>query len=177
MKSPKTTTYCSNFNLLYGLIILGVSIFISNNTFSQGAYVSKQWHIENTGQEVGYLSGHDINVVPCWNNITEGDPNVVVVVIDRELDRFFFDSHPDLAGKLVNTDDFTYCDQRFPFSPSDPLPVNNPCWIPGLPIEDWGEELGLYGSVAHAINIAGIIAADGNVKGVAPNVKIMHLKT
>ncbi|MFH1320615.1 MAG: S8 family serine peptidase [Bacteroidota bacterium] len=177
MKPTKTTNNCSNFNLISGLIILGVSIFISSNTFSQGAYVSKQWHIENTGQEAGYLSGHDINVVPCWNNITEGDPNAVVVVIDRDLDRTFFDDHPDLAGKLVNTDDFTYCNNIFPFSPGDPIPVNNPCWIPGMGIGDWEEYLGPYGGLAHAINIAGIIAANGNVKGVAPNVKIMHLKT
>ncbi|HEX2473132.1 MAG TPA: S8 family serine peptidase [Lacipirellulaceae bacterium] len=65
-----------------------------------------QWHLLNTGQEVGNpdfqhlfgVAGEDINVVPVWNMGYTGE-GVIVAVIDSGVQM----NHPDLIGNLHPT--------------------------------------------------------------------------
>ena len=64
---------------------------------------ASQWHLLNTGQEVGSsdfpplygVAGEDINVVPVWNLGYTGE-GVVVAVIDSGVQI----THPDLVGNI-----------------------------------------------------------------------------
>jgi subtilisin family serine protease len=59
---------------------------------------SQQWHYENTGQSGG-TAGADIDLKSAWD-IQQGDPDVVVAIIDGGLDI----AHEDLADNIwVNT--------------------------------------------------------------------------
>ena len=51
--------------------------------------------MNNTGQSGGTI-GIDINVEPAWN-ITNGDPNIKVAVIDNGVDL----DHVDLAENIL----------------------------------------------------------------------------
>ncbi len=55
---------------------------------------SYQWGLYDTS-----YPKYDINVVPVWNYYTDGDPGVVVAVIDYGIDT----THPDLAGNCSGT--------------------------------------------------------------------------
>ncbi len=65
-----------------------------------------QWHLLNTGQEVGNpdfqhlfgVAGEDINVVPAWNMGYTGE-GILVAVIDSGVQM----NHPDLIGNLHPT--------------------------------------------------------------------------
>lgn len=62
-----------------------------------------QWHLRNTGQEVGPWGrgtpGVDISATHAWN-VTTGSDEVIIAVMDTEVDF----NHPDLAGNIfVNT--------------------------------------------------------------------------
>ena len=120
-------------------------------------YYTNQWHLEN------------INAPQAWT-ITQGDPNIVVAVIDTSFDI----NHPDLKDNIWT----------------------NPNEIPGNGIDD--DENGFVDDVhgwnfvndnndvlnnsneAHGTACAGLIAAKGNnnigVAGVAWNCKIMPIR-
>ena len=65
-----------------------------------------QWHLLNTGQEVGNpdfqrlfgVAGEDINVVPVWNMGYTGE-GILVAVMDDGVQM----NHPDLIGNLHPT--------------------------------------------------------------------------
>ncbi|MDP9353124.1 MAG: S8 family serine peptidase [Chloroflexota bacterium] len=141
----------------------------------------EQWGHHNTGQVVKGLSGTpDVDVnAPEGAAETQGDPNLVVAVIDDGVDF----SHPDLAGrqwvnpgesgqdpngqdKATNNQDddgngYTDDVHGWDFCHNDNT-VHDP-------IE----------ADAHGTHVAGIIAAGINgqgIAGVAPGVKIMALK-
>ena len=63
--------------------------------FPNDEYFPNQWHLHNAGQSGGTPDA-DINAPEAWE-ITTGDPNVVVAVIDDGVDSH----HPDLAPNLV----------------------------------------------------------------------------
>jgi len=117
--------------------------------FPNDEYFPMQWHLHNTGQSGG-TPGADINAPAAWE-ITTGDPNIVVAVIDTGVDS----NHPDLKNNLVPGYDFWENDN----SPDTATSI----WID-----------------AHGTVIAGLIAAEGNnnlgVVGVAYDSKIMPIR-
>ncbi|HET7480188.1 MAG TPA: S8 family serine peptidase [Rubrobacteraceae bacterium] len=132
---------------------------------------SELWGLHNTGQVINGSTGVsnvDINGLEAAA-VTQGDPNLVVAVIDDGVDF----SHPDLAGRQWN-------------SPGE---------IPGNGVDDdangkvddvngWDvchQDATVHdpGDDSHGTHVAGTIAASVNnqgITGVAPNVKIMALK-
>ncbi|HCO95570.1 MAG TPA: hypothetical protein DIU00_16745, partial [Phycisphaerales bacterium] len=117
-------------------------------------YFSELWHLHNTGQISLYgaegTPNIDINAPEAWE-ITTGDPNIVVAVIDNGVDS----KHPDLINNLVPGYDFRDDDDL-----SDPS------------AEYFGNN--------HGTACAGLIAAQGNngigVAGVTWNCSIMPIR-
>ena len=112
-------------------------------------YFPMQWHLHNSGQSGG-ITDADINAPEAWE-ITTGDPNIIVAVIDTGVDT----NHPDLINNLVPGYDFYDDDDK-----ADPA-------------------LGDYGN-AHGTCCAGLVAAQGGngigVTDVAWNCKIMPIR-
>ena len=57
-----------------------------------------QWNLVNTGQTVGGVAGTpgaDVGVASAWD-VTSGDPNLVIAVLDSGID-----PHPQLAGRIL----------------------------------------------------------------------------
>jgi subtilisin family serine protease len=113
-------------------------------------YLEDSWHLRNTGQEEGYTPGNAINAFEAWN-LTYGSSDVVLVIVDTgiELD------HPDLEENILDRDGEDW-DFEDPYSE--------------IPSDDIG----------HGTSVSGIAAAVMNevgVRGVAPGVMIMPLKT
>jgi subtilisin family serine protease len=112
-------------------------------------YFPRQWHLHNTGQSGGTPNA-DINAPEAWE-ITTGDPNIVVAVLDSGVDS----NHPDLVNNLVTGYDFYDNDDRP--DPTTDHPMN-----------------------VHGTACAGLIAAQGNneigVTGVTWNCKIMPIR-
>jgi len=123
---------------------------ITSGVIPNDEYFPKQWHLHNTGQSGG-TPGADIRAPEAWE-ITTGDPNIVVAVLDCGVDT----SHPDLINNLVAGYDFIEND---PYP--DPAPV-------------------LAAINAHGTMCAGLIAAQGNnsigVTGVTWNCKVMPIR-
>ncbi|MCM3134249.1 S8 family serine peptidase [Paenibacillus polysaccharolyticus] len=131
-----------------------------------------EWGLKNSGQTVGFsqgIAGVDIKAVSAWS-VTQGDPSVVVGVLDSGIDT----SHPDLAEQIYT----------------------NPKEIAGNGVDDDGNgyvddvqgwdfshgDNSVYDSATedkHGTHVAGIIAAKADnvgIIGVAPRVKILPLK-
>ena len=112
-------------------------------------YFPNQWHLHNTGQ-TGGTPGADIDAPEAWE-ITVGDPNIVIAILDTGVDT----NHPDLIDNLVPGYDF-YDDDNLP--------------DPGL--DDPND--------AHGTMCAGLVAASGNnglgVTGVVWNCRIMPVR-
>lgn len=119
-----------------------------------------QWHLLNTGQEVGDpslqdlvgVAGEDLNVVPVWNMGITGD-GVLVAVIDSGVQLF----HPDLTGNISPTLRFNALNGTNNVSP------------------DFIDPGGFHGTA-----VAGVIGAvadngEGGV-GVAPGVTLVPIK-
>jgi subtilisin family serine protease len=127
---------------------------------------AQQWHLLNTGQEVGNpdvqhlfgVAGQDINVVPAWNMVdSQNRPidgtGITIAVIDSGVQLF----HPDLAGNISPTLRFNAIDGTNIVSP-------NLTYFQG----------------GHGTAVAGIVAAVGNNgeggTGVAPGATIVPIK-
>lgn len=110
------------------------------------------WGLRNTGQSVNGVSGTsdaDIDAVEAWD-ITQGDPDVIVAVIDTGCDL----NHPDLLANLLarGAEDWDFAD----------LGDSSPDDLDG-----------------HGTHVSGTVAAVNNsigVLGVAPKCKIMPLR-
>jgi len=107
------------------------------------------WHLHNTGQSGGTPDA-DINAPEAWD-ITTGDPNIVVAVLDTGVDT----THPDLVDNLVPGYDFWEDDDQ-----------------PDPATDHWKN--------GHGTACAGLVAAHGNnglgIVGVAWNCKIMPIR-
>jgi subtilisin family serine protease len=133
-------------------------------------YLQNQWHLINTGQNVGNpdfqpifgVPGEDINVAPAWELGYTG-AGVVVAVIDSGVQK----DHPDLAANIgalefdaLSLDGDASPRDQFPFDPVFPF-----LWDPGN---------------AHGTAVAGLIGAvaDNGIggTGVAPGVQIVPIR-
>ncbi|HEU17731.1 MAG TPA: hypothetical protein ENO06_03265, partial [Methanolinea sp.] len=139
--------------------------------FPDDTYFPLQWALSNLGQEVNGdtgSAGSDIAILQAWD-VTQGDSEVVIAVIDTGVDT----SHPDLveniwtnAGEIpgngLDDDHNGYIDdyQGYNFIDQDDDPA-----------DDNG----------HGTHCAGTIGASGNngigISGVAWNGRVMPLKT
>jgi subtilisin family serine protease len=125
------------------------SLQLCGQVLPNDEYFPNQWHLQNSGQSGG-SPGADVNALRAWE-ITTGDPNIVVAVIDCGVDS----GHPDLVDNLVDGYDF-YDDDDTP----DPSPRNL--------------------RNAHGTSCAGLVAARGDnnigVTGITWNCKIMPIR-
>ncbi|MDC0936644.1 S8 family serine peptidase [Pirellulales bacterium] len=145
---------------------------VENTTFSipTDPFVDNQWHLINSGQQVGNpdfqnifgVAGEDINVAPAWIKGYTGE-GVVVAVIDSGVET----AHPDLAGNIDPDFQFDALERDgdanpriFPFDPNNPF-LYNP-------------------TNAHGTSVAGLIAAEGfngiGGTGVAHNAQIVPIR-
>jgi subtilisin family serine protease len=121
----------------------------TSGVFPNDEYFPMQWHLHNTGQSGG-TPGADIRAPQAWE-ITTGDPNIIVAVIDSGVDS----RHPDLMNNLVPGYDYVDNDEQ-----PDP-------------------QLDYYVN-AHGTACAGLIAAQGDnsigVTGVTWNCRLMPIR-
>ena len=134
-------------------------LHLAGQVIPNDEYFPNQWHLNNTGQSGGRPDA-DINAPEAWE-ITTGEPNVVIAVLDNGVDL----DHPDLKANLVSGYDF-YDDDDCPnpaacAKPPDPSAVADP-------------------HEAHGTACAGLVAARANngigITGVAWNCRIMPIR-
>jgi len=122
--------------------------------FPNDKYFPMQWHLHNTGQSGG-TPGADIRAPEAWE-VTTGDPNIVVAVLDCGVDT----SHSDLINNLI---------AGYDFLENDPFP--DPAVV---------QTTSPFLAYAHGTLCAGVIAAQGNnaigVTGVTWNCKMMPIR-
>ena len=73
-----------------------------------------QWHLENTGQTNGGVSGEDVNITGAWNNYRGS--GIVIGIVDDGLDW----NHADLDNYYADTLDYDFCSND-----GDPTPSSN----------------------------------------------------
>ena len=75
---------------------------------------SEQWHLQNTGQTNGGVSGEDVNITGAWNNYRGS--GVVIGIVDDGLDW----EHADLDNYYADNLDYDFCGND-----GDPTPSYN----------------------------------------------------
>lgn len=138
----------------------------TTNDFSSEPLSNYEWGMLNGGQNIlssTGISGVDISLRDAWN-ITQGDSQVVVGVVDTGIDI----NHPDLKDRIWINPDVKADENKYPND------ING--W------DFYNNDNNVFDSADgddHGTHVAGIIAASLNnigVAGVAPKVKIMPLK-
>ena len=128
--------------------------------YPNDGYFHKQYYLHNTGQiindnEAG-ANDADIDAPEVWD-ITKGDSNIVIAIIDEGVQKFHYD---------------------LPISRQIRLPKSNMNDINGTSVDD-PEPYEVAMNCAHGNAVAGIAAAthdNGGVAGIAPNCKIMPIR-
>ena len=134
---------------------------------------SELWGLNNTGQAINDVTGApdtDLNGKEASAR-TQGDPNLVVAVIDSGVDF----SHPDLADRAWKNPGESGGGKE-----TNGIDDDNNGFVDDVNGADFFNEDGdPYDDNAHGTHVSGTIAASVNgqgIVGVAPNVKIMALK-
>jgi subtilisin family serine protease len=109
-----------------------------------------QWALNNTGGYGGGIPGADVDAEAAWD-ITRGDPDVIICIIDTGIDT----DHPDLADNI--------------------LPRNGEDWNFANDNSDVPEDASGHGTCCSGIAAAVQDNATG-VSGIAPGCRIMPLK-
>lgn len=88
---------------------------INSITFFNDPQEDLQWHYHNDGTARGAIAGVDVDVLPVWNNVTTGDPNVVVAVVDKGIEF----SHEDLSGRVDLANSYNFVNHSASIAPGD----------------------------------------------------------
>jgi subtilisin family serine protease len=118
------------------------------------------WFLENTGQTITNSNsvtltgtpGADINVLQAWTR-TQGDPNVLVAVLDSGIDY----AHPEFQGRIYAHDINNVCQSNTP--PFCPLqwPTMTTWCLPTPGITD-----GATDNFGHGTQVASVLAASAD---------------
>ncbi len=130
-----------------------------------------QWHLHNLGQN-GQTKHEDIRIREAWN-ITQGDPSIVVAVIDDGIDL----AHPNLRYRILRKPD--------PNNPKDT--VGRDFYLPTTHDEHYNPRPKVFtypyhvmrGNDIHGTPCAGVIVSDGRVGGIlgaAPRCRVLAVK-
>ena len=109
---------------------------------------SDQWHLQNTGQTNGGLSGEDANLTGAWESYQ--GTGVTIGIVDDGLDW----DHPDLSSNYDSTNDYDFCNND-----GNPSPSN---WnahgtaAAGVAAATGNNNLGVSGAAPDA-NLAGLL--------------------
>lgn len=174
----------SNFKILFLLRYLPISLFSlflltscsSNSLYikisEQNSDFNKQWGLYNYGQEINNkkgIAGVDINVLNAWE-ITKGSANVIVGVLDSGIDTDCIELKDSI---LVNKNEIS----------QNNIDDDKNGFIDD--ITGWNfyhnsnKIFDNYLHDYHGTYLSGIIAAShtqGEICGIAPNIKILPLK-
>ena len=106
---------------------------------------NEQWHYHNNGQQSGTVDA-DIDLPEAWD-ITKGNTNVIVAIIDQGIDF----NHVDLAANMWPTNGYNFAN-------------NNATIIPG----DHGTHVAgtVAGNTNNAIGVSGIAGGSGTGNGI-----------
>jgi subtilisin family serine protease len=119
-----------------------------------------QWHLNNTGQGGGTANA-DINAPEAWE-ITRGNPNVVIAVIDDAFDV----AHEDLKDNLLLQKDFSAEPDDNDPSPDETGREKHGTSVAGVAVAKGNNGVGVSGSCPECKFIA-IRALDNNVSNQA----------
>ena len=130
-----------------------------------------QWHLRNLGKN-GQTKDEDVSIREAWK-ISQGDPGIVVAVIDDGVDL----SHPNLRYRVLRKPD--------PNNPKDS--VGRDFYLPSTHEEHFNPRPKVFtypyhvmrGNDIHGTPCAGVIVSDGRVGGIlgaAPRCRVLPVK-